>query len=211
MLPAAKAVAKELLPILDRPTIQYVVEEAAEAGVTDVILVSSPAKRAVEHHFQIDEALEERLRRGRKEKLLESVRNLAQRIRVRAVDQLEQRGLGHAVAQARAAVGDEAFLCMLGDAVFSGESPSSQLMDAHRRLGTAVIGLEEVPIEKVSRYGIIGGTPIDDGLFKINSLVEKPRPEETPSRLAIAARYVLTPGVFECLDRVAPGRWGRFN
>jgi UTP--glucose-1-phosphate uridylyltransferase len=211
MLPAAKAVAKELLPILDRPTIQYVVEEAAKAGITDVILVSSPAKRAVEQHFQIDEALEERLRRGGKQKLLDSVRDLSRRVRVHAVDQPEQRGLGHAVAQARIAVGDEPFLCMLGDAVFSGESPSRELVKAHREFGAAVIGLEEVPLEKVGRYGVIGGTPVRDGVYKIDALVEKPRPEQAPSRLAIAARYVLTPAIFDCLDRVAPGALGEIQ
>jgi UTP--glucose-1-phosphate uridylyltransferase len=211
MLPAAKAVAKELLPVLDRPTIQYVVEEAADAGVTDVTLISSPEKRSVERHFQVDAALDERLRKSGKEKLLASVNELTRRVRVRAVDQVEQRGLGDAVRYARENVGNEAFLCMLGDTIFSGESPSKQLVEAYREYGTAVIGLEEVPMEKVSRYGVIGGTLVREGVFRIETLVEKPRASEAPSRFAIAARYVLTPGVFDCLDRMKPGALGEIQ
>lgn len=211
MLPAAKAIPKELLPILDRPTIQYVMEEAALAGIRDVILVSSPAKRSIEQHFARDDALTNRLKSANKAKLLESVERLAERIRVSAVDQLEQKGLGHAVAQARSKIFDEPFLCLLGDAVFTGDSPSQQLVEAYREFGTAVIGLEEVPLEKVSRYGVIGGTEVRKGVFKIDTLVEKPPPDKAPSRYAIAARYVLTPAIFDCLDRVEPGALGEIQ
>jgi UTP--glucose-1-phosphate uridylyltransferase len=211
MLPAAKAVPKELLPVLDRPTIQYVVQEAADAGVRDVCLISSPEKRAVEQHFALNAGLNERLARGGKEKLLESINELARRVRVRAVDQIEQRGLGDAVLRAQDFVGDESFLCMLGDTIFSGDSPSMQLVEAYRELGTSVIALEEVPLEKVSRYGVAGGTMIRDGLMKIDALVEKPAREAAPSRFAVAARYVLTPAVFECLKRVTPGALGEMQ
>src|SRR5688500_6612767 len=152
MLPAAKAVAKELLPVLDKPTIQYVVEEAAAAGVDDVLLISSPAKRAVEKHFQLDPELEKRLNSPDKSALLASIRDLMEKVCVHAVDQPQQHGLGDAVRYARDFVGDQAFICMLGDTIFSGDVlPAQQLIDAHHRLGGAVIGLEEVPAEKVER------------------------------------------------------------
>ena len=211
MLPAAKAVAKELLPVLDRPAIQYVVEEAAAGGIADVLLISSPAKRAVERHFQPDEALERRLETGGKSALLASIRQLLAKVTVQAVDQPEQRGLGDAVRHAREFVAGEPFLCMLGDAIFSGDAdalPARQLVDAHRELGTSVIGVEEVAAEKVERYGIVGGKEIRPGVLRLDTLVEKPTPASAPSRLAIAARYVLAPSVFDCLDATPPGKGG---
>src|SRR5438309_3042252 len=143
MLPAAKAVPKELLPVLDKPTIQYIVEEAAAGGITDVLLISSPAKRAVERHFQADAELDQRLEKSGKAGLLASLRALLTRVRITAVDQPQQLGLGDAVRQARAFVGSDPFLCLLGDAIFQGQpTPATQLIDAHRELGTAVIGVE---------------------------------------------------------------------
>ena len=212
MLPAAKAVPKELLPVLDRPAIQYIVEEAAAEGIDDVLLITSRDKRALEDHFDRSAELESRLRAGGKEKLLASINRLIASVRVHAVRQQEQLGLGHAVLQARQHVGDEPFLCMLGDAIFSGAPlPAQQLLAAHRELGTAVIGLEEVPPEKVSRYGIVGGTPVGDGVLRLDALVEKPSPQAAPSRYAIAARYVLTPAVFECLAQTTPGAGGEIQ
>lgn len=212
MLPAAKAVPKELLPVLGRPTIQYIVEEAAAEGIEDVLLITSREKRALEDHFDRSPELEARLRAGGKEKLLSSINDLVRKVRVHAVRQQEQLGLGHAVLQARQHVGDESFLCMLGDAVFSGSLlPSQQLLAAQRELNTAVIGLEEVPLEKVSRYGVVGGAPVGDGILKLDTLVEKPSPQSAPSRFAIAARYVLTPAIFECLEQTIPGAGGEIQ
>jgi UTP--glucose-1-phosphate uridylyltransferase len=218
MLPAAKAVAKELLPVLDKPAIQYVVEEAAAGGIRDVLLISSPAKRAVERHFQPDEELEKRLERGGKGALLASIRDLMGRVSVHAVDQPQQRGLGDAVRHARAFVGDEPFLCMLGDTIFSAVAdgggqplPARQLVDAYRELGTAVIGVEPVEPERVERYGIVGGTEVRPGVLRLDTLVEKPALASAPSRLAIAARYVLTPAIFDCLDATPPGTGGEIQ
>jgi UTP--glucose-1-phosphate uridylyltransferase len=211
MLPAAKAIPKEMLPVLDRPTVQYVVEEAAAAGVDDVLLVTSRDKKAVEDHFDRAPELEQRLAAGGKEALLASVNALAARVRVHSVRQASQRGLGDAVNQARRHVGDEPFLCLLGDTIFSGDAdalPARQLAEAHRELGGTVIGLEEVPAEKVSRYGVVGGTVVRDGVLRIDTLVEKPSPQEAPSRFAIAARYVLSPAVFDCLDATPAGKGG---
>ena len=190
MLPAAKAVPKEMLPILDRPTIQYVVEECADANVSDVLLITSRDKPALENHFARNPELEQRLAAGGRAELLTPIEQLLARVKVHSVLQPSQRGLG--------------------DAVFSGgaASPARQLVDAFREFGTSVIGLEEVPLEKVERYGVVGGTTIREGVIKIDTLVEKPSRDTAPSRLAIAARYVLTPAIFECLERTPPGKGG---
>jgi UTP--glucose-1-phosphate uridylyltransferase len=207
MLPAAKAVPKELLPIVDRPTIQHVVEEAAVAALTDVLLITSPHKRGIEEHFRHNPELELRLAASGRTDLLASIESLMAKVRIHAVEQPRPLGLGDAVNQARRFIDNEPFVCLLGDAVFSGDLlPSSQLVAAAKALGTAVIGLEEVPPEKVDRYGIIAGPAVGDGIFKIETLVEKPSPANAPSRLAIAARYVLTPGIFDCLDRTPRGK-----
>jgi len=212
MLPAAKAVPKELLPVLDRPVIQYVVEEAAEAGADDVLLITSRQKRAIEDHFDRNDQLEHRLRSAGRESLLASVAELAERVRIHCRRQAEPRGLGHAVLQAQQHVGREPFLCLLGDTIFSGEpAPARQLVEAHARLGTAVIALEQVAPEKVSRYGIVAGDLVAEGTYKLRTLVEKPSPDSAPSRLAIAARYVLTPGIFKHLRAAAPGAGGEIQ
>jgi UTP--glucose-1-phosphate uridylyltransferase len=212
MLPAAKAVPKEMLPILDRPTIQYVVEEAADAGVSDVLLVTSRGKGAIEDHFDRHGELEARLAAGGKEGLLASLAGLAAKVTIHATRQGEQRGLGHAVMTARAHTGAGAFLCMLGDTIFSGgQPPAAQLAAAYAKVGTTVIGLEEVPAERVSRYGIVGGTSVGDGILKLDRLVEKPSPQSAPSRMAIAARYVLSPRIHDCLAETKPGKGGEIQ
>ena len=209
MLPAAKSVPKEMLPVLDRPTIQYVVEECAAAGADDVLLVTSRDKRALEDHFDRNPELEQRLAAGGKSGLLASIDDLMRRVKVHSVRQAGQRGLGDAVNQARRHVGGEPFLCLLGDAVFSGgEPPAKQLADAYRELGTSVIGLEEVAPERVERYGVVGGPLVGDGLVRVEQIVEKPSRDAAPSRLAVAARYVLSPAIFDCLDRTPPGKGG---
>jgi UTP--glucose-1-phosphate uridylyltransferase len=212
MLPAAKAVPKELLPVLDRPTIQYVVEEAVLGGIDDVLLITSRDKRAIEDHFDRNREMEARLKSSGRESLLASVIELAQKAQIHSVRQVEQRGLGDAVAHAEHHVGREAFLCMLGDTFFSGHpGPARQLADAYAHLGTSIIGVEEVPLDKVGRYGIVAGEPIGDGVIRIKQLVEKPSRDQTPSRFAIAARYVLTPGIFDCLRRTAAGKSGEIQ
>jgi UTP--glucose-1-phosphate uridylyltransferase len=224
MLPAAKAVPKELLPILDRPTIQYVVEEAAAAGIDDVLLITSKDKRALEDHFDRNAELEQRLAAGKKSGLLESISTLMSKVKVHAVRQAEQKGLGHAVLQARQHVGDQPFVCQLGDAIFSPPAhagaehgaapdplPCQQMVAAYRELKTPIIGLERVAPEKVDRYGIVGGKEIAPGLLKLDTLVEKPSRESAPSNYAICARYLLTPDIFDCLDKTAPGKGGEIQ
>jgi len=212
MLPAAKAIPKEMLPVLDRPTIQYVVEEAAAAGIDDVLLVVSRDKKAVEDHFDRHPELEQRLAAGGKSALVESITKLVEKVRVHATRQMEQKGLGHAVLQGRQHVGDQPFLCLLGDTIFSGApAPAEQLIAAYNQHKTTIIGLEEVAPEKVERYGIVGGKMLNDGIFQIDTLVEKPKASEAPSRYAIAARYVLTPDIFDCIDRTPKGKGGEIQ
>jgi UTP--glucose-1-phosphate uridylyltransferase len=211
MLPAAKAIPKEMLPILDRPAIQYIVEEAAAAGIDDVLLVTSRSKRAIEDHFDRDLDLESRLTAAGKLNLLNSLKELTAKVKIHSTRQGEMRGLGHAVAQARKFCGNEPFLCMLGDALFSGGQPARQLVEAYSEFQTPIIGLEEVPLEKVGRYGIAAGAVVRPGVIRIESLFEKPKPGVTASRLAIAARYVLTPAIFECLDLTTPGAGGEIQ
>jgi UTP--glucose-1-phosphate uridylyltransferase len=212
MLPAAKAVPKELLPILDKPTLQYVVEECAGAGADDVLLITSRDKRALEDHFDRNPELEARLAAAGKSALLASVTELAKRVRIHSVRQPEQLGLGHAVLQARQHVGNEPFLCLLGDTIFSGDpSPALQLVQAHDKVGGSIIGLEKVPLDKVGRYGIVGGSFIENGLMRLDTLVEKPTPEAAPSEYAIAARYALSPTIFECLAQTKPGAGGEIQ
>ena len=212
MLPAAKSVPKELMPIVDRPTIQYVVEEAATGGIDDVLLITSRGKQAVESHFARDAELENRLKSGNRESLLASLNDLISRIKIHSVEQPQQRGLGDAVYQARRAIGNEPFACLLGDTIFTGDLlPTQQLIAAYRSLGPSVIGVEQIPLEKVGRYGIVGGREISPGLLKLDALIEKPAPDIAPSRFAIAARYVLTPTIFDCLAATAPGKNGEIQ
>lgn len=207
MLPVAKAIPKEMLPILDRPTIQYVIEELAEADFSDVLMVTSRDKKAIEDHFDRAPELEQRLAASKREHLLASIHRLSKQLRVHSIRQPEQRGLGDAVHQARHHVGNAPFLCALGDTLFSGPVlPAAQLRQAHQKLGTSVIGLECVSPESVERYGVIAGREIEPGVWRIDDLVEKPPRDRAPSNLAIAARYVLTPGIFDCLDETTPGK-----
>jgi UTP--glucose-1-phosphate uridylyltransferase len=215
MLPAAKAIPKEMLPVLDRPTIQYVVEEAVDAGIFDVLLVTSREKKAIEDHFDRSPELEQRLAAAKKSELLESINRLIAKVKVQSVRQAEQKGLGHAVLQAKQHVGDEPFLCLLGDTIFSQPAgaalPCRQLADAYQRLRTSIIALERVPREKVNRYGIVGGDEISPGVLKLNALVEKPEPDAAPSPYAICARYVLTTEIFDCLEATRPGKGGEIQ
>ena len=202
MLPAAKSVPKELLPILDRPTIQYVVEEASQGGLNDILLVTSPQKPALFNHFQPNLELEAQLHKSGKSRLIASINELMKKVNVSTVMQMEQKGLGDAVLKAREHVGNEPFMCLLGDTIFSGGiGPAAQLSAAYAKLGTAIIGLEEVPAEKVGRYGIIGGPSAGDGVIRIEQLVEKPSLDRAPSRLAICGAICADTGCFPVFKR----------
>jgi len=214
-LPVAKAVPKEMLPIVDKPVIQYVVEEAAASGITDIIIVISRTKRAIEDFFAPNDALEVELESKGKTDALDELRRLRALPRIRYVLQPKMGGLGDAVLCAREAVGDEPFAVLLGDALVSADEGAKpvtrQLMDVHAQHGGSVVALEEVPLDKVSRYGIVGGTPIEGAVIRADRIVEKPKPEEAPSRLAVSARYVFSPSIFEELARTPAGKGGELQ
>jgi UTP--glucose-1-phosphate uridylyltransferase len=211
-LPASKSQPKEMLPIVDKPVIQYVVEEAVAAGITDILMVIGKGKRAIEEHFDRSYELEAELESKGKTEELESIRAISSLADVHFVWQKHLRGLGDAISCARHHVGDEPFAVLLGDTVVTSPRPvTAQLVEVYDRYGESVVALEEVDESIVSRYGVIDGKAIEDGVYLIRDFVEKPPAEEAPSRLVIAGRYVLTPEIFDCIDRIVPGKNGEIQ
>ncbi|MFT3914686.1 MAG: UTP--glucose-1-phosphate uridylyltransferase GalU [Anaeromyxobacteraceae bacterium] len=210
-LPATKAVPKEMLPIVDTPTIQYIVAEAVAAGVRDVILVVARGKDSIADHFDIAGELEANLERTGKAELKKQMRAIAQMANVVTVRQQEPLGLGHAVLCAKDLVGDEPFVVMLGDDIIDAAVPGTkQLADCWDRHGLGTIALMEVPREDTGMYGIAAGKPVDERTMKIERLVEKPK-KDPPSNLAVIGRYVLPPRIFEVLEQVRPGVGGEIQ
>ncbi|WP_418741442.1 UTP--glucose-1-phosphate uridylyltransferase GalU [Desulfovibrio piger] len=211
-LPATKNIPKEMLPIYNKPVIQYVVEEAQRAHIKDVIFVTNRDKNVIEDHFDHNRQLEDVLERAGKLDKLEEVRRVAEMVNILSVRQKRQLGLGHAVMCARELVGDEPFAVMVGDdLMFSGVPGIGQLIEVAMAEKMPVIGVMEVPWEKVSRYGIIDGEEVAPGVYRVRDMVEKPKREEAPSRMAIVGRYVLTPDIFDYLEKVKPGHGGEIQ
>lgn len=206
-LPATKATPKEMLPIVDKPTIQYIVEEALASGIEDILIITGRSKRAIEDHFDRSIELELNLAEHGKSEELEFVRQISG-IRIHYIRQKEPRGLGHAILCAEQFVGDEPFAVLLGDDVVDSEVPAlKQLIDVHNKSGATVLGVQEVPLEKVSSYGIVASTPTsEERTFIVNDMVEKPSIEKAPSRLAVLGRYVINPEIFSILAETKPGR-----
>jgi len=210
-LPATKAVPKELLPIVDIPTIQYVVQEIVDSGITEVILVTGRGKSAIEDHFDLAPELERFLEERGKPELLRLVREIAKMVRVISVRQQEPLGLGHAVLTARDAVGNEPFAVLLGDDVFDCPVPCTrQLMNVFESHGP-VIALLAVPPERTQLYGVISGKKVRDRLYHVETLVEKPAPGTAPTNLSVMGRYVLPPEIFGILERTPPGKGGEIQ
>lgn len=206
-LPAAKAQPKEMLPVVDTPTIQFVVEEAVDAGITDILIIIGKGKRAIEEHFDRNFELEAELEAKGKTTELDAIRRISRMADVHFVWQKELRGLGDAVSCARHHVNGEPFLLMLGDTLIQSRTPvARRLMELYDHYNEPVIALERVDPTKVARYGVIDGTPITEDLYLIRGLVEKPSVAEAPSNLAIASRYALPPRIFEYIDRTPPGK-----
>ena len=211
-LPATKNVPKEMLPIFRKPIVQYIVEEAIEADVSDVVFVTNQNKTIIEDHFDRNFLLEQLLARAAKVEMLEEVRRVADMVNVIAVRQKEQLGLGHAVLTARETCKSEPFAVMLGDDLMFGQDTGiGELIRAAKETGKAVVGVIEVPEEKVSKYGVIAGEEIQEGRYKVTSLVEKPSAEEAPSNLAIIGRYVLLPEIFDILEDQKAGVGGEIQ
>ncbi len=214
-LPVTKSVPKELLPILDKPMLQYVVEEAAEAGVEQIIIVTSPGKESIASYFQPQPELDSRLADSGALDLLEKVRLAANLAEVSFVVQEKPLGLGHAVLMARQAVGNEPFVVILPDDIVA-HSPGvvSQMAEVSQRLGAGVVAVEALPWNMVQNYGVVDGDRGDgteERVLRIRGLVEKPLPEDAPSNLAIVGRYLLPPEIFDCLERTVPGAKGEIQ
>lgn len=206
-LPATKATPKEMLPIVDKPTIQYIVEEALASGIEEILIITGRSKRAIEDHFDRSIELELNLEASGKTAELEMVKEISG-IRIHYTRQKEPRGLGHAILCAKQFVGDEPFAVLLGDDVVDGKVPAlKQLIDVYDKTGASVLGVQEVPQEKVSSYGIVDSQPTEEArTFTVRDMVEKPAVAEAPSRLAVLGRYVITPQVFDILEQTPPGR-----
>jgi UTP--glucose-1-phosphate uridylyltransferase len=206
-LPACKSQPKEMLPIVDTPTIQYVVEEVVASGITDILMIIGKGKRAIEEHFDRSFELEAELEAKAKKEELKAMRRISSMANVHFVWQKHLRGLGDAVSYARDHVGHEPFVLLLGDTLVASNPPATrQLMEVFERYRESVVLLEEVEHEKVSRYGVIAAEPVSDGLYLIRDFVEKPSPSAAPSNLAIAGRYAFTPDILDCISQTKPGK-----
>jgi UTP--glucose-1-phosphate uridylyltransferase len=211
-LPATKAQPKEMLPVVDKPTIQYVVEEAVESGITDIIIITGRGKRAIEDHFDKSYELEHRLTQAGNSEGLDEIRRIASMADIFYIRQKEQLGLGHAILCAKKHVGREPFAVMLGDDIVINDRPCmEQLLKVHSEKGASVVGVESVPQSQIERYGVIDATEESEGVYRVKDLVEKPSPEDAPSDLAVIGRYVFEPHRFDYLEKVGPGKNGEIQ
>ncbi|WP_027632295.1 UTP--glucose-1-phosphate uridylyltransferase GalU [Clostridium hydrogeniformans] len=212
-LPATKAQPKEMLPIVDKPTIQYIIEEAIESGIEEILIITGRNKKCIEDHFDKSVELEYELQSKGKTELLELVRDITDMVDIHYIRQKEPKGLGHAIYCAKTFVGNEPFAVMLGDDIVYNEGKPclKQLIDCYDEYNTTILGVQEVPKENVDKYGIVSGIHIEDRVYKVKDLVEKPSVEESPSNVAILGRYIITPKIFEILENTKPGKNGEIQ
>ena len=211
-LPATKAQPKEMLPIVDKPTIQYIIEEAVEAGIQDIIIVTGRNKRSIEDHFDRSIALELELERGGKQEMLTMVKEISEMANIHYIRQKEPRGLGHAILAAQHFIGNEPFAVLLGDDVVVAKQPClGQMLDVFREYQTSILGVQTVDRQVVDKYGIIAGKQVDDRVYKVTDMVEKPSLEEAPSNVAVLGRYIITPEIFRFLETQDAGRGGEIQ
>lgn len=211
-LPATKSMPKEMLPLIDRPVIQYVVEEAIDSGIDDLIIITGRGKRAIEDYFDDSPELEMHLREHGKFEALRTVKEISSLVEIHYIRQKEPRGLGDAILRAEKHIGDEPFAVLLGDDIIRNSIPcTKQLIDLYREKERSIIAVEAVPPEKISSYGIIQGTRVSPSLYRIEDIVEKPRVEEAPSNIGAIGRYVFAPEIFEYLKRTTPGVGGEIQ
>ena len=212
-LPATKAQPKEMLPIVDKPTIQYIIEEAIASGIEEILIIIGRSKKCIEDHFDKSVELEMELEKSGKNELLDLVRDISGMVDIHYIRQKEPRGLGHAIYCAKTFVGDEPFAILLGDdVVYNEEKPClKQLIDCYNEYKTSVLGVQTVPENHVSKYGIVDGKHIEGKVYKVKGLVEKPSVEEAPSNVAILGRYIVTPRIFDILENTKPGKGGEIQ
>ena len=210
-LPATKSMPKEMLPIVNKPLIQYGVEEALEAGLSDMAIVTGRGKRAMEDHFDVNYELEHQIKGSDKEKYLEGIRHIMDNCTFSYTRQVEMKGLGHAILTGETLIGDEPFAVVLADDLCLVEADVgvlSQMVKLYKQFRCSIVAIEEVPIDEVHKYGVISGEMIRDDIYQINAMVEKPSTKEAPSNLAIIGRYILTPDIFDILRNTTPGVGG---
>ncbi|NBH13715.1 UTP--glucose-1-phosphate uridylyltransferase [Lachnospiraceae bacterium] len=211
-LPATKAQPKEMLPIVDKPTIQYIIEEAVEAGIQDIIVVTGRNKRSIEDHFDRSIELELELEKSGKQEVLAMVKEISEKANIHYIRQKEPRGLGHAILAARHFIGEEPFAVLLGDDVVVSKQPClGQMLDVFREYQTSILGVQTVAPEVVHKYGIIAGKQVDERVYKVNDMVEKPSLEEAPSNVAVLGRYIITPEIFRFLETQDAGKGGEIQ
>lgn len=212
-LPATKSQPKEMLPIVNKPLVQYGVEEAMEAGLTDVGFVTGRGKRAIADHFDISYELEHQIKGTGKEKYLESIRKILASCTFTSTRQSEMKGLGHAILTSKVMVGDQPFGVILADdlCVSDAEGVMAQMVKLYKQFRCSIVAIEEVPMNEISRYGVIAGESIKEGLYRVTDMVEKPPADKAPSNLAIIGRYILTPDIFDILERTPPGANGEIQ
>ena len=212
MLPATKTVPKEMLPLVDKPAIQYIIEEAVASGIEDILVVTNRAKSAMDDYFDYVPELEESLKKAGKSSELEVVRRTADIANIFYVRQKETKGLGHAVWRAKKFVGDEPFAVLLGDDIMMSDTPvTKQLIDAAEKYGAAAVGTQKVTIEAISKYSSLKVSSLEDRIYRVSDMNEKPTPAEAFSEFAILGRYILTPGIFELLENTPPGYGGEIQ
>ena len=213
-LPATKAMPKEMLPIVNKPLIQYGVEEARDAGLQHMAIVTGRGKRALEDHFDISYELEHQIRGTAKEKFLASTRELIETCTFSYTRQVEMKGLGHAILSGRPLIGDEAFAVVLADDLclnLEGDGVLAQMIALYKKYRCSIVAIQEVPRDQTHKYGVIAGEMIADGLYRVSNMVEKPAPEDAPSNLAIIGRYILTPDIFDLIADTQPGKGGEIQ
>ncbi|SHK18036.1 UTP--glucose-1-phosphate uridylyltransferase GalU [Tepidibacter formicigenes] len=211
-LPATKAQPKEMLPIVDKPTLQYIIEEAVESGIEEILIITGRNKKSIEDHFDKSVELELVLEEKGKKELLEIVRNISNMINIHYIRQKEPKGLGHAIYCAKHFIGNEPFAVMLGDDIVDSKTPClKQLMDAYSEYRTTILGVQEVAKEDVNKYGIVAGKHIENRVYKVKDLVEKPNPNKAPSNIAILGRYIINPSIFEILENLPEGKGGEIQ
>lgn len=211
-LPATKAQPKEMLPIVDKPTIQYIVEEAVTAGIQDIIIVTGRNKRSIEDHFDRSIELELELERSKKQEMLDMVKEISEMANIHYIRQKEPRGLGHAILAAQHFIGNEPFAVLLGDDVVVSQQPClGQMLQVFKEYQTSILGVQTVPHEVVNKYGIIAGKQVDERVYKVQDMVEKPALEEAPSNVAVLGRYIITPDIFPFLETQDAGKGGEIQ
>ncbi len=211
-LPATKAQPKEMLPIVDKPTLQYIIEEAVESGIEEILIITGRNKKSIEDHFDKSVELEMVLEERGKKELLDIVKNISNMINIHYIRQKEPKGLGHAISCAKNFIGNEPFAVMLGDDIVDSDTPClKQLMNAYSEYRTTILGVQDVSEEDAKKYGIVDGKHIEDKMYKVKDLVEKPEPDKAPSNIAILGRYIITPSIFEILENLPAGKGGEIQ